>query len=107
MVASSHLAKLNPDQRRAVEHGGPDFAAAPPLLIIAGAASGKTNPLAHRVAHLIANGIDPRRILLLTFSRRAAAEMARRVERIAANVADAPVARGAMADALAWSGTFH
>ena len=48
-----------------------------PLLIIAGAGSGKTNTLAHRVAHLIVNGADPRRILLMTFSRRAAAEMTR------------------------------
>ena len=46
-----------------------------PLLVIAGAGSGKTNTLAHRVAHLIVNGADPRRILLMTFSRRAAAEM--------------------------------
>ena len=61
--------------------GGPTSPA--PLLVIAGAGSGKTNTLAHRVAHLIVNGADPRRILLLTFSRRAAAEMARRVERIA------------------------
>ena len=53
-----------------------------PLLVIAGAGSGKTNTLAHRVAHLIVNGADPRRILLMTFSRRAAAEMTRRVERI-------------------------
>ena len=55
-----------------------------PLLVIAGAGSGKTNTLAHRVAHLIVHGADPRRILLLTFSRRAAAEMERRVERIVA-----------------------
>ena len=53
-----------------------------PLLVIAGAGSGKTNTLAHRVAHLVMNGADPHRILLLTFSRRAAAEMERRVERI-------------------------
>ena len=58
----------------------------PPLLVIAGAGSGKTNTLAHRVAHLIVSGADPRRILLMTFSRRAAAEMARRVERIARKV---------------------
>ncbi len=83
-MTSAHLAKLNPDQRRAVEHGGPPYAEAGPLLIIAGAGSGKTNTLAHRVAHLIVNGIDPRRIMLLTFSRRAAAEMTRRVERIVA-----------------------
>ena len=56
-----------------------------PLLVIAGAGSGKTSTLAHRVAHLIVNGADPRRILLMTFSRRAAAEMTRRVERIVAS----------------------
>jgi ATP-dependent DNA helicase UvrD/PcrA len=107
-MTSSYLAKLNPDQRRAVEHGGPDYAMAPPLLIIAGAGSGKTNTLAHRVAHLIVNGVDPRRILLLTFSRRAAAEMARRVERITASVmANTTGARVATSDALGWSGTFH
>jgi DNA helicase-2/ATP-dependent DNA helicase PcrA len=96
----SWLATLNPEQRRAVEHDD-----ALPLLIIAGAGSGKTNTLAHRVAHMIARGADPRRILLLTFSRRAAAEMTRRVERITAQalLARAGVAPGG----LAWSGTFH
>ena len=59
------------------------LAEARPLLIIAGAGSGKTTTLAHRVAYLIENGADPRRIMLLTFSRRAAAEMTRRVDRIA------------------------
>ena len=94
------LAALNPEQRRAVEHDG-----AQPLLIIAGAGSGKTNTLAHRVAHLIVGGADPRRILLLTFSRRAAAEMTRRVERI---TAQALRERGTPAPGgLAWSGTFH
>jgi DNA helicase-2/ATP-dependent DNA helicase PcrA len=109
-MTAPYLAKLNADQRRAVEHGGAAFAEAGPLLIIAGAGSGKTNTLAHRVAHLIVNGIDPRRILLLTFSRRAAAEMARRVERITAQVFNANVmgARAAVvSNALTWSGTFH
>jgi len=69
---ASQLANLNPEQRRAAAYGGPACAEAGPLLIIAGAGSGKTNTLAHRVAHLITNGIDPRRIMLLTFSRRAA-----------------------------------
>jgi DNA helicase II / ATP-dependent DNA helicase PcrA len=104
-MSLSHLAHLNPQQRRAVEYGGPDFASAGPLLILAGAGTGKTNTLAHRVAHLIVNGVDPRRIMLLTFSRRAAAEMTRRVERIAANVLRGRAA--AAADALTWSGTFH
>jgi DNA helicase II / ATP-dependent DNA helicase PcrA len=78
---------------------------APPLLIIAGAGSGKTNTLAHRVAHLVVSGADPRRIMLLTFSRRAAIEMQRRVERIMTKALGSNA--GAMADALAWSGTFH
>ena len=62
---------LNADQRRAVEHGA-GAEACGPLLVIAGAGSGKTSTLAHRVAHLIASGAHPSRILLLTFSRRAA-----------------------------------
>src|SRR5882762_5674077 len=108
----TYLETLNREQRRAVEHGVQTKNAAPgaALLIIAGAGSGKTNTLAHRVAHLIVNGADPRRMLLLTFSRRAAAEMTRRVERITAHVFNANVmgARAAvMTDALAWSGTFH
>jgi DNA helicase-2/ATP-dependent DNA helicase PcrA len=52
-MSSLHLAKLNAEQRHAVEHGGPTYDDAGPLLIIAGAGSGKTNTLAHRVAHLI------------------------------------------------------
>src|SRR5690242_21724974 len=101
---AAYLQKLNPDQRAAVEHGV--SAADPrPLLIIAGAGSGKTNTLAHRVAHLLLNGADPHRILLLTFSRRAAAEMTSRVERIAAGALGT---RGRAAPgAIAWSGTFH
>ena len=78
---------------------------AAPLLVIAGAGSGKTNTLAHRVAHLIVNGADPHRILLMTFSRRAAAEMARRVERICRQVIGANA--GKVSDALTWAGTFH
>jgi DNA helicase II / ATP-dependent DNA helicase PcrA len=87
-MAVAYLEKLNSEQRRAVEHGVRDNACAPsvPLLVIAGAGSGKTNTLAHRVAHLVVNGADPRRILLMTFSRRASAEMARRVERICSQV---------------------
>ncbi|WP_283195353.1 ATP-dependent helicase [Rhizobium sp. AN80A] len=107
MQAAAYLEKLNDRQRLAVEHGvgqGPDTTGGP-LLIIAGAGSGKTNTLAHRVAHLIVNGADPRRILLMTFSRRAASEMARRVERICRQVLGANSA--VMTDALTWAGTFH
>ena len=95
----TYLDKLNPEQRQAVMHEGG------PLLVIAGAGSGKTNTLAHRVAHLIVNGADPRRILLMTFSRRAASEMQRRVERLVAQVMGAKA--GVITDALSWAGTFH
>ncbi len=104
-VTAAYLTKLNAEQLRAVQHGCEAPTETPPLLIIAGAGSGKTNTLANRVAHLVVSGGDPRRIMLLTFSRRAAAEMQRRVERITAH-ALGPKA-GAIVDALTWSGTFH
>ena len=106
MDDAAWLSHLNPEQLRAATHcTGASRAEAGPLLIIAGAGSGKTNTLAHRVAFLIARGADPRRMSLLTFSRRAAAEMSRRVERIVAAV---PGLRSGMAGAaLTWSGTFH
>jgi DNA helicase-2/ATP-dependent DNA helicase PcrA len=104
-TASAYLQTLNPEQRRAVEHGAAGGSAASPLLVIAGAGSGKTNTLAHRVAHLIVQGADPRRILLMTFSRRAAFEMTRRVERIARKVMGDNA--GVMTDALTWAGTYH
>ncbi len=100
----SYLDALNPAQRRAVIHGVGAMASSP-LLVIAGAGSGKTNMLAHRVAHLMVSGADPRRILLMTFSRRAASEMAKRVERIARKVLGDGA--GVLADALTWAGTFH
>src|SRR6201982_4232158 len=101
---SVHLDKLNPEQRKAVQYGIGDGRGGP-LLVIAGAGSGKTNTLAHRVAHLIVNGADPRRILLMTFSRRAASEMKARVERIARKVIGET--SSAITDALTWAGTFH
>src|SRR5690606_1038357 len=99
----AYLAKLNEQQRVAVEHG--DGGVARPLLVIAGAGSGKTNTLAHRVAHLIVKGADPRRILLMTFSRRAASEMKSRVERITARVMGDKAA--VLTEGLTWAGTFH
>ncbi|MGL1834447.1 UvrD-helicase domain-containing protein [Rhodocyclaceae bacterium SMB388] len=100
------LDHLNPAQREAVEHGLADGGAQPslPLLVIAGAGSGKTSTLAHRVAHLIVHGADPGRMLLLTFSRRAADEMGRRVKRLLAQAVRRP---GLASAELAWSGTFH
>src|SRR5215510_10974988 len=102
---AAYLAHLNAEQRSAVEHGVVTIGAnvAGPLLVIAGAGSGKTNTLAHRVAHLIVNGADPGHILLLTFSRRAAAEMERRVERIVT----AAVGPSRTVTRIGWSGTFH
>ena len=99
---------LNEAQLRAVRHGG-GAAAAPPLLVIAGAGSGKTSTLAHRVAHLVQGGVDPQRLLLLTFSRRAAAELERRVARVLQAQLGGP--RGAMSGdrppVFEWAGTFH
>ncbi len=89
--APAYLDGLNPDQVSAVMHGDG------PLLVIAGAGTGKTRTLAARVARLIDDGVEPDRILLLTFTRRAASEMLRRAgglieDRSAGNV---------------WGGTFH
>ena len=105
-AASGYLDCLNAEQRDAVEHACHASASdARPLLIIAGAGSGKTHTLAYRVAHLVCRGADPRRILLLTFSRRAAAEMERRAGQILHRVLGL---RGAgERSALAWAGTFH
>jgi DNA helicase-2/ATP-dependent DNA helicase PcrA len=100
-----HLNALNPEQRRAAEYGIGGSGHPGPLLIIAGAGTGKTNTLAHRVADLILNGADPHRILLLTFSRRAALEMGRRTARIL-GAATGSAGAGA-SPPLAWSGTFH
>jgi DNA helicase-2/ATP-dependent DNA helicase PcrA len=113
-VERDFLGALNRAQRSAATHGARSeegaFGAGP-LLIIAGAGTGKTNTLAHRVAHLIVQGVAPERVLLLTFSRRAAQEMIRRAQRI---IAESTRARSAGASSttpvaarLTWSGTFH
>ncbi|EKX55956.1 ATP-dependent helicase [Cereibacter sphaeroides] len=99
----AYLERLNERQRQAVEFGVSGTQPAPPLLVIAGAGSGKTSTLAHRVAHLLVKGADPRRILLMTFSRRAAAELTRRVERITRHA----LGQAHAAEALTWAGTFH
>ncbi|HNR99432.1 MAG TPA: ATP-dependent helicase [Planctomycetota bacterium] len=90
----NYLEELNPRQRQAVEilEG--------PVLVIAGAGSGKTKTLAYRVAHLVKNGVRPETILLLTFTRRAAAEMLRRAQAVIGRA-------GRNAFARAWGGTFH
>ncbi|MGH8708794.1 MAG: ATP-dependent helicase [Burkholderiales bacterium] len=93
MGAAQAFQKLNPRQREAAQ------APSRPLLIIAGAGTGKTSTLAHRVAHLVLEGAAPERNLLLTFTRRAALEMTRRASRIAAEAHQGV--------RLPWSGTFH
>jgi DNA helicase-2/ATP-dependent DNA helicase PcrA len=88
---SNFLKSLNPAQRLAAEHDNG------PLLVIAGAGTGKTKTLAARVAALLRGGVNPGRILLLTFTRRAAQEMIRR----AGQVVGESIAAGV------WGGTFH
>jgi DNA helicase-2/ATP-dependent DNA helicase PcrA len=97
------FASLNPEQRAAVEHDI-GAAASRPLLVVAGAGSGKTNTLAHRVARLIMAGADPQRILLLTFSRRAANEMTQRAGNVLQRIMGG---RTQGVASLPWAGTFH
>jgi len=86
------LADLNPPQRLAVEHPGG------PLLILAGAGSGKTRALAYRIAHLVRDReVAPQRLLAVTFTNKAANEMRTRVERLI----------GAVIGRAMWIGTFH
>ena len=121
MAHVSALHTLNAKQREAAQFGSG------PLLIIAGAGTGKTNTLAHRVAHLVQSGAKPERILLLTFTRRAALEMTRRTQRILGSAFQVPVPGSDSAFQepvnqnlepgtrnpeppvirLPWSGTFH
>lgn len=104
-LAQDYLGTLNVEQRAAVEHAVGNACVTPgPLLVIAGAGSGKTNTLAHRVAHLLISGADPQRLLLLTFSRRAAAEMERRAGRLLQRLF---TPRAIVPPGLPWSGTFH
>lgn len=98
-ATASPFDALNAQQREAVWHGND------PLLVIAGAGSGKTSTLASRVARLVLDGADPQRLLLLTFSRRAAHEMERRVGQ---TLMQALNLRGLdRLPALPWAGTFH
>ena len=87
---NDYLDHLNISQRKAVEH------ISGPLMVIAGAGSGKTRVLTYRIVHLLKNGVDPFNILSLTFTNKAAKEMKERIEKIigldAKNI---------------WMGTFH
>jgi DNA helicase-2/ATP-dependent DNA helicase PcrA len=111
MSTASHLDKLNGPQKKAVTYGEPigKGIKAGPLLIVAGAGTGKTNTLAHRVAHLAMNGVDPARILMLTFTRRAATEMRRRAHDIIKVALNEPLGgvSQSVSQRLTWAGTFH
>lgn len=90
---------LNSSQKAAVEHGRE------PLLVVAGAGTGKTTMLAHRVAYLVAQGVRPERILLLTFTRRAATELITRAKHTLAQAQkNTPLAASVSS---IWGGTFH
>ena len=93
------FAALNPAQREAVAHGDD------PLLLLAGAGSGKTGTLAARVARLVRDGANPQRLLLMTFSRRAAQEMSHRAGLFLQQVLGLPAT--SRPPALPWAGTFH
>jgi DNA helicase-2/ATP-dependent DNA helicase PcrA len=105
---STWLARLNAQQQRAAVWGErrADGFICEPLLIIAGAGTGKTNTLAHRVAHLFMQGVAPERLLLLTFTRRAAQELIRRAQHIV-SIAKREECAALNASRLPWAGTFH
>src|SRR6059058_1460596 len=92
LEAAAALERLNDEQRRAATHAGG------PLLVLAGAGTGKTTTLCARVAWLIAEGVPPEQILLLTFTRRAAREMLGRARALVAGEATSRFVVG---------GTFH
>ena len=81
---------MNPEQRAAIDHGDG------PMMVLAGAGTGKTRVLVHRIAHLVETGCDPRSILAVTFTNKAAGEMRNRLRELL----------GDMVDAM-WIGTFH
>ncbi len=89
-MASDYLSGLNPVQREAVTHPGG------PVLVVAGAGSGKTRVLTHRIAHLISEGTSPFAIIAITFTNKAAGEMKERVGALVGSVAE-----------KMWVSTFH
>lgn len=92
-------ATLNPEQRAAAEHGDD------PLVVVAGAGTGKTTTLAARLAALVRRGADPQRVLLLSFSRRAALELGQRAGRLLHDALG--LGAGVPPPVLPWCGTFH
>jgi ATP-dependent DNA helicase UvrD/PcrA len=113
MATTDPLASLNAPQRRAVTFGQPladgKGVQCGPLLVVAGAGTGKTETIAHRAAWLAMRGVDPARILLLTFTRRAAGQMRRRAHDIMRQSLGDTLGNKAQAmlQRLVWAGTFH
>ena len=91
MSSTTYLDELNPEQRKAVEH------TKGPVMVIAGAGSGKTRVLTYRIAHMILTGVDSFSIISLTFTNKAAKEMKERVSKIV----------GPSESRNIWMGTFH
>ncbi len=91
MNTTSYLDELNPEQRKAVEH------TKGPVMVIAGAGSGKTRVLTYRIAHMVRTGVDSFSILSLTFTNKAAKEMKERISKIV----------GPSESRNIWMGTFH
>jgi DNA helicase-2/ATP-dependent DNA helicase PcrA len=113
VAAIDPFSSLNSPQKRAATYGEPlpdrKGVRSGPLLVVAGAGTGKTSTIAHRVAHLVMHGVDPSRLLLLTFTRRAATEMRRRSHDILRLALDDTLGNKAQAalQRLNWAGTFH
>jgi DNA helicase II / ATP-dependent DNA helicase PcrA len=112
MSTASHLEKLNGAQKKAVTHGEPlppKGYKAGPLALLAGAGTGKTDTLAHRLAHLAIHGVDPGRVLLLTSTRRVATEMRHRAHDIVKKALNEPLGgvSHTISQRLTWIGTFH
>ena len=91
MSSTTYLDELNPEQRKAVEH------TKGPVMVIAGAGSGKTRVLTYRIAHMILTGVDSFSIISLTFTNKAAKEMKERISKIV----------GPSESRNIWMGTFH